>query len=285
MFFLKKKPAFVKRLRFSFTVPLSGSPHNIPFQQTIVYSTEMMYLRLQDFSAVNFMRIKLFIVGFFWAMIASAQDVAHDFDAPDSLYREDQFYFNFTYNTLQKRPEGLKQNKLSSGIALGFLRDMPLNKKRTVSLAAGLGYSLSIYNQNLGIFDVNNVTTYRILDPQNITFSKNKLSLHYIDVPVEFRWRNSTPDSHKFWRVHLGVKLSYLFYDQYKLESSQGNVGQTNLRDLNDFHYGVYLTTGWNTWNIYAYYGLNPLFKSTAKIEGQSIDMNSANFGLMFYIL
>lgn len=231
------------------------------------------------------MRIKLLISVFFMTLSSFAQEVAKDFDAPDSLYREDQFYLNITYNTLQKRPDGLKQNKLSPGLAFGFLRDMPLNEKRTTAIAAGLGYSLSVYNQNLGIIDVNNVTTYSILDPDNITFSKNKLSLHYVDLPIEFRWRNSTPDSHKFWRVHLGVKLSYLFYDQYKLESSQGNVGQTNLKDLNDFHYGVYLTTGWNTWNIYAYYGLNPLFKSSAKIENQAIEMNSANFGIMFYIL
>ena len=231
------------------------------------------------------MRIKLFFLVFFITLSSFAQDVAKDFDAIDSLYREDQFYLNITYNTLQKRPDGLKQNKLSTGLALGFLRDMPLNKKRTVALAAGIGYSLSIYNHNMGIIDVTNETTYSILDPDNITFSKNKMSLHTVDLPIEFRWRNSTPDSHKFWRVHLGVKLSYLFYDQYKLESSQGNVGQTNLKDLNDFHYGIYLTTGWNTWNLYAYYGLNPLFKSSAKIEGQSIDMNTANFGLMFYIL
>jgi hypothetical protein len=231
------------------------------------------------------MRIKLFFLVFFITLSSFAQDVAKDFDAIDSLYREDQFYLNITYNTLQKRPDGLKQNKLSTGLALGFLRDMPLNKKRTVALAAGIGYSLSIYNHNMGIIDVNNETTYSILDPDNITFSKNKMSIHTVDLPLEFRWRNSTPDSHKFWRVHLGVKLSYLIYDQYKLESSQGNVGQTNLTDLNDFHYGIYLTTGWNTWNLYAYYGLNPLFKSSAKIEGQSIDMNTANFGLMFYIL
>nr|WP_294775058.1 porin family protein [uncultured Flavobacterium sp.] len=231
------------------------------------------------------MRIKLLISVLLMTMSSLAQDVAKDFDAPDSLFREDQFYLNFTYNTLQKKPDGLKQNKLSPGLSLGFLRDMPLNKKRTVSIAAGLGYSLAVYNDNLGIIDVGNETTYSILDPENITFTKNKLSLHYADLPIEFRWRNATPESHKFWRVHLGVKVSYLFYDRYKLESSQGNVGQTNIKDLNDLQYGVYLTTGWNTWNIYAYYGLNPLFKSSAKIDGQTIDMNTAKFGIMFYIL
>jgi hypothetical protein len=93
------------------------------------------------------MRIKLFISILFITLSSFAQDVAKDFDAPDSLYREDQFYLNITYNTLQRRSDGLKQNKLSTGVALGILRDMPLNKKRTVALAVGIGYSLSIYNQ------------------------------------------------------------------------------------------------------------------------------------------
>jgi hypothetical protein len=76
-----------------------------------------------------------------------------------------------------------------------------------------------------------------------------------------------------------------MVYNQYKLDSSEGIIKQSNNKDLNAFHYGIYLTTGWNTWNIYAYYGLNSLFKSSAKIDGQTIDMNTAQFGLMFYIL
>ena len=161
---------------------------------------------------------------------------------------------------------------------------MPINKKRTLSVAAGLGYSLAIYNQNLGISETNGTYTYQVLD-SDISFTKNKLSFHYIDLPIEFRWRNSTPESHVFWRVHSGVKLSYLFYDQYKSVSSNGTVTLSNNKDLNQFEYGFYLSFGWNTWNFYAYYGLNPTFKSSAKIENQSISMNTTNFGLMFYIL
>ncbi|WP_333875661.1 porin family protein [Flavobacterium sp.] len=227
---------------------------------------------------------------FFWVFLVTlgvrAQGVEKDFDAPDSLYREDQFYLNITYNTLQKGPDGLRQNKLSPGLAFGFLRDMPLNKKRTVAVAAGLGYSLAIYNHNLGIIPVNNQSTYQIFDSEVITFSKNKLSLHYVDVPIEFRWRNSTPESHKFWRVYTGFKLSYLFSNQYKSETSQGNFNQNNLEDLNRIHYGVYVTAGWNTWNIYAYYGLNSLFDASAETNAnEKVNMNTANFGIMFYIL
>lgn len=207
-----------------------------------------------------------------------------DFDALDSLYREDQFYLNITYNALQKQPAGVTQNKLSTGLGLGFLRDMPINKSRTVSIAAGLGYSLAIYNHNLGISETNGLNTYEVLGV-NETFTKNKMSFHQVDVPLEFRWRNSTPESHVFWRVYSGLKLSYLFYDEYKSVSSNGTIKLSNNKDLNQIQYGVYLTVGWNTWNFYAYYGLNPLLKSTAKIDNQPILMNTTNFGLMFYIL
>jgi hypothetical protein len=230
------------------------------------------------------MRIYLIIITFFTALSIIAQEKEINFDAIDSLYREDQFYLNITYNALQRRPSEITQNKLSPGFAGGFLRDMPINKSRTVSIAAGLGYSLAIYSQNLGISNVDGTNTYQALDP-NIYYSKNKISFHYIDIPIEFRWRNSTPDSHIFWRVYSGFKLSYLFYDEYKSVSSNATVTQSHNKDLNPLQYGVYLTFGWNTWNFYFYYGLNPLFKSSAKIDGESINMNTTNFGLMFYIL
>lgn len=231
------------------------------------------------------MRFYLSVIVFFITFFVAAQKVETDFDAVDSLYREDQFYFNFTYNNLRKTPDGFKQNKFSPGIAVGFLRDMPINKNRTWSIAAGLGYSLAVYNQNLVIDDSSSPTSYQIIGSDFSSYSKDKLSLHFVDLPIEIRWRNSTPESHKFWRIYSGLKLSYLFYDQYKLVSSNAIIKSSNNKDLNKFHYGIYLAVGNNTINLYAYYGLNPLFKSSAKIENQSIEIGTVNFGLMFYIL
>ncbi len=230
------------------------------------------------------MRIYLFIITFFITLPFFAQQKEIDFDAVDSLYREDQFYVNITYNAIQKRPDGIAQNKISPGFGVGFLRDMPINKSRTVAIAAGLGYSVGIYNQNLGIREAGTVNTFQVLN-SDISFSKNKWTLHFVDLPIELRWRDSKPDSHVFWRVYTGVKLSYLLYDQYRSETSVGNFQQSKNKDFNQFHYGVYIAAGWNTWNFYAYYGLNPLLKSSAKIEGQTIEMITTNFGLMFYIL
>jgi hypothetical protein len=208
-----------------------------------------------------------------------------DFDAVDSLYREDQFYVGFTYNILQQRPEGVRQNKFSAGFYAGMLRDMPINDSRTVSIAAGLGYSLQNYSYNLIIAGDADNPSYSIINEQQNFYNKNKLSLHFVELPVEFRWRTSTPESHRFWRVYTGLKFSYLFHSRSVYEGEPQNALVKQNADLNQLRYGLYLSTGYNTWNFYIYYGLNPLFKKDAQLDGKPLDMKTLNMGLMFYIL
>jgi len=201
----------------------------------------------------------------------------------DSLYREDQFYFAVTYNLLANRPAGLTQNKFSSGFKAGFLRDMPINKARTVAIAAGVGLTYDNYNENMAITGTAENGVYNIIN-SNENYSKNKFSQLAFDVPIEFRWRTSTYQSHKFWRIYTGIKFSYLLYDKSVFNSENNNVEIKGNNDFNKFQYGAYLSSGYNTINLYAYYGLNPLFKS-ATINGQKLDMRSVSLGIIFFIL
>ncbi|MFT5251800.1 MAG: hypothetical protein ACI87N_000791 [Flavobacteriales bacterium] len=201
----------------------------------------------------------------------------------DSLYREDQFYVGLNYNTLQNKPVGISQQKISLGVTAGFLRDMPINKNRNVAIATGLGFALNNYNENLTISKSGSTITYSI-NNDGAGFSKNKFTQLLVEVPLEFRWRSSTFESYKFWRVYGGVKFSYLLYDRAVFSTSQSKSIITNSKDFNDFLYGVYLSGGYNTINLYAYYGLNPLFKS-AEVNGQKVDFKSVQLGIIFYIL
>ena len=201
----------------------------------------------------------------------------------DSLYREDQFYFAITYNTLVDKPVGFSQNKFSAGLSAGFLRDMPVNKNRTVAIASGIGFTYNNYNQNLAISPSAAGPVYDIIDA-SAEYNKNKFSLLSVDVPVEFRWRTSTYESHKFWRIYTGIKFSYLLYDKSVFDAAQGKVQVTGNNDFNKFQYGAYISSGYNTINLYAYYGLNSLFKS-AKVNDEPINMKALNFGIIFYIL
>ena len=201
----------------------------------------------------------------------------------DSLYREDQFYFAITYNTLINKPSGLSQRKFSSGLSAGFLRDMPINKKRTVAVASGVGFTYTNHNQNLAISSSAENPVYTFIDSET-KYNKNKFSLLSIDVPLEFRWRTSTYRSHKFWRIYGGFKLSYLLYDRSVFDGAAGKVVVTGNKDFNKFQYGAYISSGYNTINLYAYYGLNSLFKS-AEVNGEPVNMKALNIGIIFYVL
>lgn len=199
-------------------------------------------------------------------------------------YREDQFYASITYNLLNNKPNSVSQNGFSTGFHFGFIRDMPINKRRNIAIGLGLGLSANSYNQNIRISSSNNEILYTIAD--NTTHvSKNKFSTYLVELPVEIRWRTSTPTEYNFWRIYSGFKLGHLLYNTTKFKSDSGNNKLYNIAGFNSLQYGLTLSIGYGTWNFNAYYGLNSIFNANAKLNGQSIDMKSFKIGLMFYIL
>lgn len=212
-----------------------------------------------------------------------AQDTIPNFAAIDSLYREDQFYLGISYNLLQNRNDGIRQNKISYGLTGGFLRDMPINKRRNISIAAGLGYSFQNFNHNILVSKVDQDFSYTTIDPA-APFSKNKVQSHAIEIPVEFRWRTSNAESHRFWRIYTGFKVGYVFYDVSKYNGSQGTFAYKNNPDVNNLQYTVYTALGYNTWNFHVSYGINPIY-GNGTLNGNPIELTSLNLGLLFYIL
>lgn len=193
----------------------------------------------------------------------------------DSLFREDQFYVSISYNFLQNKPDNFSQYSFSTGLSAGFLRDFPISENRHWAIAPGIGYSFNDLKQNIDFSSISNSTDTEIV--------KSRIILHYVDFPLELRWRNATPDSHKFWRIYGGFMASYLINGKFKYDGDLGS-GTENINDLlNKFQYATYLTFGFNTWNAYIHYGLNPFFdKNKTTTEN---DVTTLKVGLMFYIL
>ncbi|RYH73488.1 PorT family protein [Flavobacteriaceae bacterium 144Ye] len=203
----------------------------------------------------------------------------------DSRYREDQFYVSATYNLLANKHQDVSQRGFSSGFHLGFIRDMPINKKRNVAVGLGIGLSANSYNQNLLIDEIPGGYTYTVLDEDETSFSKNKFTTYVLEVPLEFRWRTSDASTYKFWRIYSGLKFGYVFANSTKFKGNSETIKLTNVSDFNTIQYGLTLSAGYDTWNIHFYYALNPIFESSAKIEDATIDMSVARIGIMFYIL
>ncbi len=198
----------------------------------------------------------------------------------DLLYREDQFYLVLTYNILQNRPQEISQNAFSAGVSFGFLRDFPVNQNRNIAIALGAGYAYNDFRSNLHIGKLDGQIVYQIAED----FNKNQFTLHYLEVPMEFRWRTSTPKNTRFWRIYSGVKFSYLFYDRAEITADTYSEKVKNNSDLNKLRYSLYLALGHGGFNFYINYSLNPIFKN-AYLDGDSIELTSLNLGIIFYFL
>lgn len=203
----------------------------------------------------------------------------------DSLYKEDQFYVGITYNLLGNIPSNLSQSGFSTGFHLGFIKDIPINKKRNLAIGIGVGYSANSFNQNLLVNkDSFGNFGYSILSDSD-TYSKNKFSMHLIELPIEFRWRTSTATDYDFWRIYTGFKLGYVFTNTTKYAGDLGVLKYNNINEFNNFQYGLTLSVGYNTWNLHLYYALSSIFSNDAKLNGDKIEVNAIKVGLMFYIL
>lgn len=231
-------------------------------------------------------QVYFILIGLFMSLPTLAQDGNDPVTKViDSLYREDQFYIGLTFHLLRDLPESVSQSGFSGGLHLGFIRDFPLNKRRNIGLGAGLGWSVNSFGQELFIGeDSNNNTLFRNLNSEGIEYDSNRFTTQLIEVPLEFRWRTSTPDSHKFWRVYTGLRLGYVYYFQSTFKQGGNQVIQTDVPELDRFRIGTTLSFGYNTFNLHLYYSLNPFFKD-AKLGNTDIGITTFKVGLMFYIL
>tara|TARA_R110002072_G_scaffold260722_8_gene419274 strand:- start:13012 stop:13719 length:708 start_codon:yes stop_codon:yes gene_type:complete len=204
----------------------------------------------------------------------------------DSLYREDQIYLGITVNFLNERPKGVVTESFVGGINFGFLRDMPLNKTRNVAIAAGLGYAYNNYGHSLLVEkDASGESIFSVLDSDLIDYDKNRFETHEIELPVELRWRTSTPEEYKFWRIYGGVKLGYAFHFKSVFKQDGEKFRETKIDEFERLRYTAFLNFGYNTFNLQVQYTINSFFNDDAQINGVPINMTAIKLGLMFYIL
>lgn len=197
-------------------------------------------------------------------------------------YFEDQIYVGINYNILTNKPQDFQQKGISTGLSLGFIKDFPLNKKGATAVALGLGYGYNKYIQNMKIQE--NIPEFSIIEGD---YTKNKFETHTLEIPFEFRFRNSSTTEYKFWRLYLGAKFSYVIASKTNYVSTleDQNVKLNAIPYFKRIQYGPQITFGYNTWNFYTYFNANKLFDKTAATEALAVDeLSSLKIGLQFYI-
>lgn len=210
-----------------------------------------------------------------------SEEVAEDLD---TKYLEDQFYVGLTYNFILNKPDGISQRNLSYGLQGGIIKDIPINGRRNVAFGIGMGYAVYSYYTNLLATETASGFEYSRIGG-DVSYKRNKIETHLIEMPIEFRWRNSTAANYKFWRLYAGFKLGYVVGSRSKYVTATEKLSFYNT-DTENFQYGITFNFGYNTFNIHAYYALNDLFeKGTITLDGDAVAFTPLRIGIIFYIL
>jgi len=226
----------------------------------------------------------LFSFLMFFSLIGFAQDSIPK-KTGDIKYREDQFYIGMTYNLILSNTENLNPEGLSGGVNFGFIRDMPINEKRNISIGVGVGATLDQYGSSLKISKNESDTNLFTVLSDTLNYKYNRFQTAVIEVPIQFRWRTSTSTSYKFWRAYVGFNVGYTIWYRSRFKDDTGSYSATNISEYDKLRLGTTLSAGYNKFNFYVYYSLNPFYKDAITTDGQKVDFKTLKLGLVFYIL
>ena len=195
----------------------------------------------------------------------------------DSLYREDQIYVSIGYPLLIDTPEGLTQNKLSHTFSLGFVRDMPINSARNLAFGLGLGLNYNVVYTNLQFTDDIKSTTFV---SGNVINQWNSVDA---EIPIEFRWRSSTPTNYQFWRIYAGVVGYYSLSAKQRTRAALTE--SISSLSVQNFRLSLRLNVGNNTWNLTYTHPIDSFFDFDKSTQNKSLSqLKTAKLGLVFYI-
>ncbi len=177
-------------------------------------------------------------------------------------------------------PEPMNLKTINRGIQISLLYDMPIGTS-LFSLATGLGvisqnlYSDHHYQYKEDIFD---------FYPIQSDYTKNKLNLNYLNIPLEFRFRNET--SAKALRIHGGVSGSYLINAHTKYagtdELQQRDVKRKThkLGQIEKLNLSVHARIAYRKVGVFCRYSLSGVFYDN---EAASMTPVSVGFMVVLY--
>lgn len=203
-------------------------------------------------------------------------------------YLDDQLYIAFTYNILTALPKSMSEYSFSNTFSFGYIRDIPLNKRRNFGLGIGLGFSyhtyytnLSLTKDELGILDMHTM--------ESSEYKSNRFSMQSIDIPFQLRFRGSTADKFNFWRVYTGVTASWVYKNSSTLKTDIQKIRYYGISPLQTWLFYANLQVGYGKFTLKVDYSINSLFESSYNGSPLSVEgldkAHTCNVGLLVYIL
>ncbi len=213
---------------------------------------------------------------FFSSFLYSQKDSLHLGD----YYADDQLYLNIAYSQLIDQPKRIANTNFSYSLSGGFIKDIILNSSGTFSIAGGLGIGRDFFNHTLKIEEIKDRTVF-----SNATSSTNhKISIVNLELPIQIRWRTSSANKYKFWRIYGGVAFLYNLNNTIRFTKDNEIIEYKNISSFKKWQYGATIAAGYDRFNINVFYGLTPMYRN-ATLNGNNIDTKVLKLGLVLFFL
>ncbi len=210
---------------------------------------------------------------------------------PTQMYPADRFIVTVFTDMWQDVPDNIDLKTIQRGITISSLQDMPVGRTN-FSIAAGLEFSShNIYSDNRYLFNpfTDAYDFYKIASD----YDNNKLSLNYLGIPVQFRFR--TRNMSKTFRAYAGMKADYLISahtkyvgktypdphnpGEFPVAGRTIKVKEYKLDNISKYRIGLTGMIGYRSVNLYFYYPLTGIFS-----DNSAENMTPVSVGVSFIV-
>lgn len=192
----------------------------------------------------------------------------------------------------------INPKQINRGANAYFMHEFPFGKSN-FSFALGLGVSFhNLYSDaipmknftidSLGVKTFEKTTSFQKIpettaDGQPVNVKKNKFTVVYADIPLEFRFRLKN----NAFKFYLGGKFGLMLGNHTKYYGDNFNENyptptiktkEYRIANVNTVRYGITVRTGWKWIQLFGYYSISHLFKKDK--EDINPDMYPISVGL-----
>lgn len=214
-------------------------------------------------------------LGMAFSGFSEDNDEVKTFDETKAVVNKakDRLVIDLSVDMLFNKPDSLKVKFFSRGLNAYFMYDVVIAKSH-FSFAPGLGIGTNNYYINSSIVSDTNKTYFVPINKDIYDYKKNKISVAYLDIPVELRFRSKPNEKGTSWKLGAGFKAGINISNKWKYKGTDLSADPTdankddvkwkqfNIDYIQKFRYGVTLRGGYGMVNAFVYYSLSDLFKS-----------------------
>ena len=230
---------------------------------------------------LSFLLLFIFIASVVFAQNTTTNPIATSTPKKIKKDKGDRIVLDIFSDLWQGTPSIIEVKKFNPSANVLLFKDFPITKS-PVSFAVGLGFDAHNFNSNgVPVYDTSLTKTFfvklsdTLQDGSDRSYTKNKMTVAYLDLPVEVRFRTMNETGKKF-KFAIGFKAGILInkHTKYKgkyFENNEVHNGKTKSHDikgLEDFRYGITARVGYGMYNLMFYYSLTSVF---AKNKGPQI--------------